>query len=86
MRTDINVGMLIEGCNLHIGHVTEVDPQEDYVHFKSVFDGQTYNCSLNSCGVYELTTEEAQVRVRLYQQGGMEALSNFYFAGEDHVD
>jgi hypothetical protein len=78
MRTDIEVGMIIEGCNLHIGEVVSCDPKIGDVTYVSMFDGVTYNCDLYHCGVYQLDEEEIKRKITIFREGGMAAIAKLY--------
>ena len=85
VRTDIRVGMIAEDCALHIGEVIKCDILNDEVIIKSMFDGVERRCSLYNCGVVAQTAEEIELKKRLYAEGGMKSLSDYYHSQCDKL-
>ena len=78
IRPDIQLGMIAEGCHLHIGTVVSIDRPGDYVVIESLFDGVERGCSLLSCGVEVQTPEQIEKKIARFKEGGMNALVEDY--------
>jgi len=78
IRKDVKVGSVVEGCDLHIGHVTHVNPYNGDVTIKSFFTGKEGNCDLYHCGVVVQTTKQIIQKLELYRTGGKKAISDLW--------
>jgi hypothetical protein len=78
MAKNIEIGDIIEGCNLHLGTVVFVSYENDDVRHKSLFDGKEYGCSLTHCGVFIVPPEEVEMKTKVFETEGMEGLARLW--------
>ncbi len=78
MPANIKIGDIIEGCDLHIGVVVEVDYKSDHVRHKSFFDNATHTCSLNHCGVFVVPVDEVEMKRRVFKEDGMAGITRLW--------
>lgn len=77
-RPELQLGVMVEGCSLHVGPIVKIDRKDDYVMHKSLFDGVERGCSMSHCGVVVMSQEDVDVRMKLWNDGGLEALNKFF--------
>lgn len=75
-RTNIHIGDIAEGCDLHIGVVTEIYHHD--VSIKSLFTNNTCSCDLYHCGVVRQTDKQVRQKLALYKEGGIGAIKNLW--------
>lgn len=78
VRKDVNVGDVAEGCDLHIGHVLEVNRENGDVVIQSLFTGKIGNCDLYHCGVVTQTTKQIKQKLDLFNAGGIKAIKDLW--------
>lgn len=78
VRKDVNVGDVVEGCDLHIGHVLEVNRENGDVVIQSLFTGKVGNCDLYHCGIVVQTTKQIIQKLDLWNTGGKPAISKLW--------
>lgn len=78
IRRDVKVGSIVEGCDLHVGHVTYVNPYNGDVTIKSFFTGKEGNCDLYHCGVVVQNAKKLKQKLELYRTGGMDAIGQLW--------
>lgn len=78
VRKDIHVGDIVEGCDLHIGLVTEVNTENGDVVSTSLFTNKTGSCDLYHCGVIRQTDKQVRQKLALYKDGGIPAIKKLW--------
>lgn len=83
LRPELQLGVIVEGCNLHIGPIIEIDRENDNLVFESIFvPGLKQHCSLIHCGVAVMSCADIVLRKRLWSIGEQKALNLYYSTGE----
>lgn len=77
-RPELQIGVVVEGCSLHVGPITKIDRDGDYVTHRSLFDGVERGCSMRHCGVIVMSQEDIDKRMKLWNDGGLNALNAFF--------
>jgi hypothetical protein len=75
---DLKVGEIVEGCNLHIGILINIDFKQDYLQFQSFFDNKVYSCSIIHCGVRVVPKDEVNHLMYLYNMHGFCAIEYYW--------
>jgi hypothetical protein len=78
VRKDVKVGSIVESCDLHIGHVLNVDRNSGDMSVQSILTGKIGNCDLYHCGIVVQNDKEIRLKLALYNTGGKEALRDYY--------
>lgn len=79
-RSDVQVGVIVEDCGLHIGKVLKIDHESGDMQIQSMFtpDAGPCGCDVFHCGIIVQTPEQIEQKMKLFKEGGMEAINNLW--------
>lgn len=79
-RSDVQVGVIVEDCGLHIGKVLNIDHESGDMQIESMFtpDAGPRGCDVYHCGIVVQTPEMVEQKMKLFQDGGMEAIKKLW--------
>lgn len=78
LRPELQIGVIVEGCSLHVGPIVKIDRDDNYLCYRSLFDNVERGCSMTHCGVDVMTQDDVDLRMKLWQDGGQKALNQYY--------
>lgn len=81
----LKIGTIIETCGCDVAQVTFVDPNTDDLEYVSLTRGGRGCCSIFNCAPQRLNQNQAERRLALYKEGGMNALSKRYYVEDCHM-
>jgi hypothetical protein len=77
-RSEVQPGVIIEDCGLHVCAVIEVNHETGDMKTRSLFTGDIRGCDLYHCGIEVQSPEEIAHKLNLFKTGGMKEISAEY--------